>query len=69
MVLLVKDVNGTERALNLAKENWTVQTIENDDSKVIIFVEPDIEITMERVQYDQVKRKLVDSGDVMDFTA
>jgi len=68
MVILVKDQNGTEKALRLGDLSWRATELSNDNSKVELSIDPDIVVVIDKLQYESIKDRLSASGEILDLT-
>ena len=68
MVILIREPSGKERSLNLLEESWEMDIVHGDDSKVKIILDRGVEFVIERVQYDSMKKRMSESGNIIDLT-
>jgi len=68
MIILMKDKNGTETALNMAKTGWTTRLVDGDDSSINIDIDGGSSFTIKLEEYDRIKDSLRDTGSFIDLT-
>ncbi len=67
MVILVRDKSGVERALSMADGGWEARPVEGNESIIeLTFPSEGHSIILDVAKYEEIKRKLIVDGSVID---
>ncbi len=67
MIVLVKDNNGSDKAVDFSSVGWTTKAVNGNDSAIEIILDSGEQITMSTEQYNNMLNNLIESGSVIDF--
>ena len=67
MVVLVKALNGMEKAVDLHSGGWTATPMTGDETVVEMFLDSGESFIVSLEQYDKLVMDMVSNGDVIDL--
>ena len=68
MLALLRDQNGREKAVDIGKTGWSANPVDGNEMYINLIFDDGFSTTISMNQYEQIKRAMIQSGDLIDLS-